>query len=400
MIKLQKIVVIALSVLLFSQVQAKEQGVSVAQKKWACKHVAAQKSKEQRELKKIDTVRLESYNIVADKLACLSDQQIQELVSHDTEWQSGYGKTATIDIDGVLVFVKKIPLTSLEQEQGNVRSTANIFNLPLFYQYGVGSAGFGAWRELAALMMASNWVLTNSCKNFPLLYHWRIVNNDIVPNKSDKIDKKVTYWNNSSAVGNRLKLMNQATSSIVVFSECFPMTLHSFLMQKSKEEKHAFDKAVKMAERDLQEAALFMADHGMLHFDMHSENIMTDGHRLYCADFGLATASLFDLSVDEKAFLAEHQNYDQIYVQADLVFNILESLQFDEQAAIAQLQKYVDGCTSMTHSPYITFVLRKYARAALLFDEFTTNLRKKSKLTPYPAAEIANIVQAGKCCKK
>lgn len=211
---------------------------------------------------------------------------------------------------------------------------------------------------------------------------------------------KVKYWNNLSAVGNRLKLMNQATSSIVVFSEYFPQTLHSFLMQKAKEEKHEFDKVVKIAERDLQEAAQFMADHGMLHFDAHSENIMTDGHRLYFADFGLATSSLFDLSAEEKAFFAEHQNYDQIYVQADLVFNILESLQFDEQAAIAQLQKYVDGCTTMIHSPYITSILRKYIRAALLFDEFTTNLRKKSKLTPYPAAEIANIVQAGKCCKK
>jgi hypothetical protein len=49
-------------------------------------------------------------------------------------------------IDELPVFVKKIPLTDLELRTPKVGSTANIFNLPMYLQYGVGSKGFGAWR--------------------------------------------------------------------------------------------------------------------------------------------------------------------------------------------------------------------------------------------------------------
>lgn len=46
-----------------------------------------------------------------------------------------------------------MPLTDVELRPENVRSTANLFGLPTFYQYGVGSAGFGARRELAVHLM-------------------------------------------------------------------------------------------------------------------------------------------------------------------------------------------------------------------------------------------------------
>ena len=52
------------------------------------------------------------------------------------------GKSALISIDDTPVFVKKVPLTDLEQLPQHFMSTANIFDLPLSYQYGVGSAGF------------------------------------------------------------------------------------------------------------------------------------------------------------------------------------------------------------------------------------------------------------------
>lgn len=39
--------------------------------------------------------------------------------------------------------------------------TSNIHNLPLFYNYGIGSAGFGCWRELGFHIKASNWILSN-----------------------------------------------------------------------------------------------------------------------------------------------------------------------------------------------------------------------------------------------
>ena len=66
--------------------------------------------KVEHDLQRLDQRRLQSYNTVANKLACMSDQQITQLLSRNTQWEKGYGQTATIDIQGVPVFIKKIPL--------------------------------------------------------------------------------------------------------------------------------------------------------------------------------------------------------------------------------------------------------------------------------------------------
>ena len=44
-----------------------------------------------KELEQIDAHRLQSYVTIANKLLCLSDAQIAELVSNHKEWSSGYG---------------------------------------------------------------------------------------------------------------------------------------------------------------------------------------------------------------------------------------------------------------------------------------------------------------------
>jgi hypothetical protein len=104
--------------------------------------------------------RLVAYTTVSTRLSLLSDRQLAEAVAAADPIGSGIGgRSAELDIDGTRVFVKRIPLTDIEMRSENARSTANIFGLPMFYQYGVGSAGFGAWRELAAHTMTTNWVL-------------------------------------------------------------------------------------------------------------------------------------------------------------------------------------------------------------------------------------------------
>lgn len=78
-------------------------------------------------------------------------------------------------VAGRRVFIQRIRLTDIELRPQNVRSTANLFGLPLFYQYGVGSAGFGGWRELAVHTMTTNWVLGGEYEGLPLMYHWRVL---------------------------------------------------------------------------------------------------------------------------------------------------------------------------------------------------------------------------------
>ena len=102
--------------------------------------------------------RLATYAATATALSLLSDRHLGELLAAARRVGSGIGgSTAELDVEGVRVFVKKVPLTELEQRSEHVMSTANLFGLPAFYQYPLGSAGFGAWRELAAHVMTTNW---------------------------------------------------------------------------------------------------------------------------------------------------------------------------------------------------------------------------------------------------
>ncbi len=45
----------------------------------------------------------------------------------------------------------------------------------MYYHYGIGSAGFGVFRELVANIKITNWVLEGAITNFPLLYHYRVI---------------------------------------------------------------------------------------------------------------------------------------------------------------------------------------------------------------------------------
>ena len=100
--------------------------------------------------------RLARYRGVSSALDALGDGGLEELAGGAREVAVGIGgSSAVVDVAGVPVFVKRIPLTDVERRPENVMSTANLFGLPPFYQYGVGSAGFGAWRELTANQWAT-----------------------------------------------------------------------------------------------------------------------------------------------------------------------------------------------------------------------------------------------------
>lgn len=112
--------------------------------------------------------RLADHGTVSTRLSLLSDHQIGEVMAAAVPLGSSIGgRSAEMDVDGTRVFVKRIPLTDTELRPENTRSTANLFELPMFYHYGVGSAGFGAWRELAVHIMTTNWVLADEYAGFP-----------------------------------------------------------------------------------------------------------------------------------------------------------------------------------------------------------------------------------------
>ena len=339
--------------------------------------------------------RLSSYTIVSNKLACLSDKQLEELLKKGTIVSSGYGENIVLDIEGIAVFVKKIPLTDLERKPKNIRSTANLFNLPLFYQYGIGSAGFGAWRELAANIITTNWVLTGECENFPIMYHWRVL-----PGRMSKVKKSeqrkmlnefVEYWDNSPAVRARLQALQKASAFVCIFLENIPTTVNDLLNQKIQEGPDEVDIVVKMIEKDLESTTSFMAAHGMYHFDAHFRNILTDGCRLYFADLGLAACSTFDLSSEERSFFELHRSYDQFFTRTMLPVSLAKKLTPSREDAKDLLQEYADGKQEIIYSPIVTEILQKYAPCALVGERFFQELRLVSKATSYPIQEIEKL---------
>ena len=120
--------------------------------------------------------RIQRHAEVRSFLVGLDDESLAGLLQGMIAGKEGFGgRTTQLAVGEVQVFCKLIPLTILEAKPENYQSTANLFQLPTYYQYGIGSIGFGAWRELAAHVLASDWVASGKHEQFPLTHHWRIV---------------------------------------------------------------------------------------------------------------------------------------------------------------------------------------------------------------------------------
>jgi hypothetical protein len=248
---------------------------------------------------------MSAYATASSHLALLSDLALERMVGQAPQVRPGIGGTsARLEVEGVQVFVKQVPVTERELLPGNLRSTANLFGLPGFYQYGLGSAGFGAWRELAAHIMTTNWVLSDEHRAFALLYHWRVLPGPVATEgvfaEFGGLDGAVAHWDGSAAVRDRLQGLRHSPSRLVLFLEHVPQTLAAWMADQDVS-------AFAWVDAQLADTTAFMREHGLAHFDAHFLNILTDGHALYFSDFGLALSDRFDLSDQERAFLREHR---------------------------------------------------------------------------------------------
>ncbi|MET7421081.1 serine/threonine protein phosphatase [Dactylosporangium sp. NPDC005555] len=330
-------------------------------------------------------MRLVRYGEVSTALALLDDRRLGRLVDEARPLGVGVGgASAVLDVDGVPVFVKRIPLTDLERDPRHVRSTANFFELPVVCQYSVvahAAGGFGAWRELAANTMTTNWVLTGRSEAFPLLYHWRVLPGAAPPTEEHAdIERVVDYWDGSPAVRRRLRALAEASASLVLFAEYVPHRLDTWLAEQDPE-------ACLGVERQLREAVAFMNGNGLLHLDAHFRNILTDGRRLYLADLGLATSARFDLSAQERAFVVHHANHDTGYASRELVNWIVANVA--GITGTAERHDYIRGCAAGARPvgvpETLTALLTRHARNAAVMNDFFWHVYGTSRTTPFPA---------------
>lgn len=340
------------------------------------------------------------HGAVATRLSLLSDQRLQEVVASAVPLGSGIGgRSAEVDIEGTRVFVKRVPLTDVELRPECVRSTANVFGLPTFYQYGVGSAGFGAWRELAVHTMTTHWVLGNAYPGFPLMYHWRVLPDSPPQGFTDEfggLEGAVAHWEGSPAVRGRLEAIGRSSSSLVLFLEHVPYTLAGWLADRREAAltDGGADSPYLWVAEALARGTAFMSARGLVHFDAHFANILTDGRRLYFADFGLALSSRFDLAADETEFLSDHRAYDHCYTVTHLLHRyLLDGVRGDTERGDF-LRGWLAGRRPDGVPPGIAALIDRHAHTAVVLDGFHRRLLTESKRTPLPTAEIQRALGA------
>jgi hypothetical protein len=315
----------------------------------------------------VTAARVARHQRLSAFLASRSDVELTELVGTGRVISVGVGGgSELIDIDSVPVFIKRIPLT--DREVTNSGSTANLFNLPMFCQYGLGGPGFNAWRELAANIIVTDAVLAGETQSFPILYHWRVLpgRSPVAAEHAD-IDSVVTAQGGSPAVRARLEALAAAASSLVLFCEYIPHPITDWLR------KNPADKAVAL-ERQLSEIVMFLRDRELLHMDGHFGNIRTDMERIYLSDFGLAISPQFDLSPAERDFTAQHVTHDAGYAAMRLVNWLVTDVCGVPSGDPVAHNEYVRQCTARRIPddvpPTVAAILTRHAPAAAKMNDF------------------------------
>ncbi len=344
--------------------------------------------------------RLSAHEAVSTALARYDDRALHALVTGAEPAGSGIGGTSALtEVAGSRVFVKRVPLTRTELRPEHIRSTANLFGLPMFCHYGVGALGgpgFGAWRELAAHLMTTDWVRTAEHDGFPLLHHWRVLPDTApLPGELSDIERAVAYWGGAPEVRGRIEALSRSPATLTLVLEHIPRNLHEWLGREVEAGGERADRACALVERDLPAGIAFMNDRGLLHFDAHFENILTDGHRLYFADYGLALSSAFDLAPDEADFLDRHRTYDHGYTASYLVNWLVTALcgirREDHEGRRALIHALARGKPPEALPKTAATLLTRHAPIAAVMSDFTHAFRTRTRRVPYPLEEIRRL---------
>ncbi|BAY46408.1 hypothetical protein SAMD00079811_40190 [Scytonema sp. HK-05] len=249
-------------------------------------------------------LRRKKYFKLSSQIAQLDNAQLHSLFnnSESNESSTGWGINHAIVLGQSKVFVKRVPVTNIEYD--NLFSTRNLYDLPTYCNYGFGSTGFGVFRELVTHIKTTNWVLEGAIATFPLMYHYRII--PFSGRRTDvdrsRLKDYVEYWGNSANAGNYVVDRAHANYELVLFIEHIPYVLETWLRENPNKLQKPLD--------DLRTTIDFLRTKGIIHFDAHFQNVLTDGEQIYLTDFGLVLDKSFTLTKDEESFFKQNTFYD------------------------------------------------------------------------------------------
>lgn len=335
--------------------------------------------------------RIARHTELATELALLGDAELADLLAAGTPAGVGIGgRYVLVEVAGTPLFVKRVPLTDIELLPPNARSTVNVFDLPAACHYGTGrSPGFGAWRELATHTMTTNWVLSDAFPSFPLLHHWRVLPDDVqpLPEELADVDGTVAHWGGAPQVRERLEALRTASASLTLFLEYFPHTLHDWLDTQVRTEDS--DRICTRVDDWLGALTGFLRRRQLLHFDVHFQNVLTDGADFFLTDYGLAFGPRFRLSRPEHAFFDRHRDYDLFHGRAHLVNWLVTALYgYDRLEREAFVRACAIGARADGVPKAAAAIISRDAPLTAVLNGFLSRLRREGRRTPYPYEEL------------
>jgi hypothetical protein len=288
---------------------------------------------------------------------------------------AGWGTNGPVTLpDGTAAFAKRLPLTDVEV--AHPRSTRNRFRLPTYYSYGVGSAGFGAWRELAVHERVSG------LPQFPRLLDWRVQPRE----PGDRplpmtLDEYVAYWNGNQRIAEYMAARAAATSEVWLALEHCGVTGFQWLLANQGEADRFL--------ADVLDATDALRDLGIVHFDAHLGNVVV-GDRARLTDFGLSVAHDFELRADERRFVDRHRHYDAGTVFGSLGQMLLAAVGSRDPT---RFDRAVDERT-VPYAPELWAVYERWRAPIRYMLEHFARMMRPSKRSRYDDAELARLLRA------
>lgn len=199
-----------------------------------------------------------------------------------------------------------------------------------------------------------------------------------------------------------------STYELVLFLEYIPHVLETWLRENPNKLQKSLD--------ELRTTIAFLRTKGVIHFDAHFRNILTDGEQTYLTDFGLALDKNFMLTKEEESFFERNTFYDYGEILRNLGQLIQASYDSSSETDKCRMMKkygiqeylkphqarsilldnieqiHADGDLKLDKF-YVASIVKYRSIIALMQDFFADMWENKKKDTKLPHAELRLLLK-------
>jgi serine/threonine protein kinase len=136
--------------------------------------------------------------------------------------------------------------------------------------------------------------LIDKCEFFPILYHYRIIEDDDNTNIETGLDSKLLKtWDHNDQIVKYLHDRAKSKYKIVMFLEHIPHVAFKYLQSNNNFVEDFYSQTLQIVN--------FLEKNGISHNDSHLGNYLVDDKKIvYLTNFGISLSKDFDLDKHEK----------------------------------------------------------------------------------------------------